>query len=133
MQQDPSQSPALLLTMYIAEFLVSIITFRFLLIYLWGRFKLGAVSLFMLSLLVFSFFFGVQNFAAILIRIVKMYPELDRYLNQFSFFIWTLSHMGTMISFYCMGVLVVKKRFDLYVTRINNQEKERGDDDVKRT
>ena len=121
--EDPTRISVLLLLLYLTEFTVSVFTFRFLSTYLWGRFKKGAVSIFMLSLLVFSCFYGIQSFASILKSFIELFPDvLGGYDGVFLFF-WTASHIGTTISFWAMGILVVRKRFDLHLSRLEPRKK----------
>jgi hypothetical protein len=108
------------LIMYTCEAAVSISVFSFMVKYLQIKYREGVVSAFMLSVFTFSFFYGIQNIAAGLLWVArtKYIGTTDQFLDV-SIIVWTSSHIGTTITFYCMGILIVRERFDLHVTLLN--------------
>lgn len=107
--------------LFIMKIVLSLVVFVFSVKYLIGRYKVGVVSLFMLTLFLFSFFYGIQSLGELLLWTAEA-SHLDHQdiFTKFAVVIWNLAHVGTTISFCAIVMLIVRKKFDVYITMSEN-------------
>lgn len=107
--------------LFIMKIVLSLVVLVFSVKYLIGRYKVGVVSLFMLTLFLFSFFYGIQSLGELLLWTAEA-SHLDHQdiFTKFAVVIWNLAHVGTTISFCAIVMLIVRKKFDVYITMSEN-------------
>lgn len=107
--------------LFVIKIALSSVVLAFSIKYLIERYRVGVISLFMLTLFLFSFFYGIQSLGTLLLWTADV-SHLDNQdmFTKFAMTVWNLAHTGTTISFCAIGILIVRKKFDVYITMSEN-------------
>lgn len=109
--------PLVILVNFI-EFLIAGISVYSLVKYLIVRYRRGVVSTFMLSLCFFLFHFMLEILTILIWEILSLLNIDGNFKGSLSIYIlWLVSSLGISASITLMGFFIVKKKFDIYITR----------------
>jgi hypothetical protein len=119
--QNISNFIPLIFVVYALEVILSLTSVCFLVKHLYSKYKIGFVSTFMLALCVILFSYGIQIISFLLWQIIN-HTDIHENFSPFIWATWLLSHLGIMVSLGFLSFFIVSKRFDIYITKIRNQE-----------